>query len=104
SSSNGYGFFFTSRHRYLFTRENSGPSNSAASITSIANTLYKKCCTSLVNLGQPNKAAEPVAKKLTDVFTSLPMPLRRTITFDNGIQAVFELELKTNLDAAGSLS
>src|ERR1051326_1124959 len=31
---------------------------------------------------QPNKAADPVAQKLTDLFSSLPKPLRRTITLD----------------------
>ena len=42
---------------------------------------------------QPNKAAEPVAKKLTDLFTSLPMPLRRTITFDNGTEFAYHYRL-----------
>src|SRR5262249_33200261 len=42
---------------------------------------------------QPNKAAEPVAKKLTDLFASLPMPLRRTITFDNGTEFAYHYRL-----------
>jgi IS30 family transposase len=40
----------------------------------------------LVLSRQPNKAAEPVAKKLTELFRSLPKSLRRTITFDNGTE------------------
>ena len=39
----------------------------------------------LVVSRQPNKAAEPVATKLIELFRSLPKSLRRTITFDNGI-------------------
>ena len=35
---------------------------------------------------QPNKAAGPVAAKLTELFRSLPKSLRRTITFDNGTE------------------
>lgn len=35
---------------------------------------------------QPNKAAEPVATKLTELFRSMPKSLRRTITFDNGTE------------------
>jgi len=42
---------------------------------------------------QPNKAAEPVAKKLTDLFRSLPMLLRRTITFDNGTEFAYHYRL-----------
>jgi IS30 family transposase len=42
---------------------------------------------------QPNKAAEPVAKKLTALFTSLPTPLRRTITFDNGTEFAYHYRL-----------
>jgi IS30 family transposase len=40
----------------------------------------------LVVSRQPNKAADPVATKLTDLFRSLPKSLRRTITFDNGTE------------------
>jgi transposase, IS30 family len=40
----------------------------------------------LVVSRQPNKAAEPVATKLTELFRSLPKSLRRTITFDNGTE------------------
>ena len=47
----------------------------------------------LIVCRQPNKAAEPVAKKLTDLFTSLPMSLRRTITFDNGTEFAYHYRL-----------
>lgn len=42
---------------------------------------------------QPNKAAEPVAQKLTDLFTSFPTSLRRTITFDNGTEFAYHYRL-----------
>ena len=47
----------------------------------------------LIVCRQPSKAAEPVAKKLTDLFTSLPLPLRRTITFDNGTEFAYHYRL-----------
>ena len=40
----------------------------------------------LVVTRQPNKAADPVASKLSQLFRSLPSALRRTITFDNGTE------------------
>jgi IS30 family transposase len=43
--------------------------------------------------GQPSEAAEPVATKLTDLFRSLPKPLRRTITFDNGTEFAYHHRL-----------
>jgi IS30 family transposase len=42
---------------------------------------------------QPNKAAQPVAQKLADLFRSLPKPLRRTITFDNGTEFAYHYRL-----------
>jgi transposase, IS30 family len=47
----------------------------------------------LVLWRQTSKAAEPVAKKLGDLFTSLPIPLRRTITFDNGTEFAYHYRL-----------
>ena len=47
----------------------------------------------LVVSRQPNKAAEPVAKNLTALFCSLPTPLRRTITFDNGTEFAYHYRL-----------
>lgn len=43
---------------------------------------------------QPNKAAEPVAKNLTQLFRCLPLPLRRTITFDNGTEFAYHYRLQ----------
>jgi IS30 family transposase len=40
----------------------------------------------LVVTRQPNKAAHPVATKLSKLFRCLPTALRRTITFDNGTE------------------
>jgi IS30 family transposase len=42
---------------------------------------------------QPSKAAKPVVKKLTQLFRSLPAPLRRTITFDNGTEFAYHYRL-----------
>ena len=47
----------------------------------------------LVVSRQPNKAADPVATKLTDLFRSLPNPLGRTITFDNGTEFAYHYRL-----------
>ena len=47
----------------------------------------------LVLARQPNKAAEPVAAKLIDLFGSLPKTLRRTITFDNGTEFAYHQRL-----------
>lgn len=47
----------------------------------------------LVLMRQPNKAAEPVVQKLTDLFGSLPKGLRRTITFDNGTEFAYHHRL-----------
>jgi IS30 family transposase len=47
----------------------------------------------LVLRRQPNKAAEPVADELTNLFTALPPQLRRTITFDNGTEFAYHYRL-----------
>ena len=47
----------------------------------------------LVVSRQPSKAAEPVATKLAELFDSLPLPLRRTITFDNGTEFAYHQRL-----------
>jgi transposase, IS30 family len=47
----------------------------------------------LVVSRQPNKAADPVATKLIDLFNSLPKSLRRTITFDNGTEFAYHYRL-----------
>lgn len=48
----------------------------------------------LVVTRQPNKAADPVATRLSDLFRSLPTPLRRTITFDNGTEFAYHHRLQ----------
>ena len=47
----------------------------------------------LVVSRQPNKAADPVATKLSNLFRSLPKTLRRTITFDNGTEFAYHHRL-----------
>ena len=47
----------------------------------------------LIVTRQPNKAAEPVAHRLSTLFGSLPQPLRRTITFDNGTEFAYHYRL-----------
>ena len=47
----------------------------------------------LVVSRQPNKAADPAATKLADLFRSLPNTLRRTITFDNGTEFAYHYRL-----------
>src|SRR5215203_43 len=42
---------------------------------------------------QPSKAADPVANKLTELFSALPQSLRRTITFDNGTEFAYHYRL-----------
>jgi IS30 family transposase len=47
----------------------------------------------LVITRQPNKAADPVANRLSSLFRSLPTALRRTITFDNGTEFAYHQRL-----------
>lgn len=47
----------------------------------------------LVVSRQPNKAADPVATKLTELFGPLPKPFRRSITFDNGTEFAYHYRL-----------
>ena len=47
----------------------------------------------LVVTRQPNKAADPVANRLSSLFSSLPTALRRTITFDNGTEFAYHQRL-----------
>ena len=42
---------------------------------------------------QPNKAADPVAEKLTQLLAPMPPALRRTITFDNGTEFAYHYRL-----------
>ena len=49
---------------------------------------------------QPNKAADPVARKLLRQFAALPRRLRRSITFDNGTEFSYHHRLTRQLDMA----
>lgn len=49
---------------------------------------------------QPNKAAAPVAERLTGLFSPLPKALRRTITFDNGTEFAQHSRLRDQLGMA----
>ena len=42
---------------------------------------------------QPSKAAEPVVKTLTELFSPLPRSMRRSITFDNGTEFAYHYRL-----------
>jgi transposase, IS30 family len=42
---------------------------------------------------QPSKAAEPVVKKLTELFSPLPRSMRRSITLDNGTEFAYHYRL-----------
>ena len=44
---------------------------------------------------QPSKAAEPVVKKLAELFGPLPPAMRRSITFDNGTEFAYHYRLQT---------
>jgi transposase, IS30 family len=46
---------------------------------------------------QPSKAAEPVADQLAAWLGSMPEPLRRTITFDNGTEFAFHHQIRDKL-------
>ena len=46
---------------------------------------------------QPGKAAAPVAESLTNLFSGLPAPLRRTVTFDNGTEFARHYDLTDKL-------
>src|SRR6185436_19747496 len=49
---------------------------------------------------QPNKAADPVARKLLRQFAALPARLRRSITFDNGTEFSHHHRLTRTLNMA----
>jgi len=54
----------------------------------------------LVVQRQPSKQAEPVANRLTALFSALPKPLRRSITFDNGTEFARHYQLIDRLGMA----
>lgn len=48
--------------------------------------LHERMSRALIGARLPSKQAEPVAKALVAALRSLPEPLRRTVTFDNGTE------------------
>jgi len=49
---------------------------------------------------QPNKAAAPVARELTEQFGALPAALRRSLTVDNGTEFAYHYRLPRELGMA----
>lgn len=49
---------------------------------------------------QPNKAAAPVVRQLLHQFKALPVPLRQSITFDNGTEFALHHRLNQELEMA----
>lgn len=49
---------------------------------------------------QPNKAADPVVRRLLRQFAALPARLRRSITFDNGTEFAYHHRLTSELHMA----
>jgi transposase, IS30 family len=63
-------------------------------------TLHERTSRILLAQRPPTKAAAVIAASLAAVFASLPQPLRRTVTFDNGSEfarhfELYDLDLKT---------
>jgi IS30 family transposase len=48
--------------------------------------LHERKSRILLATRPPSKAAKPIARKLVRLFETLPKPLRRTVTFDNGTE------------------
>lgn len=48
--------------------------------------LHERTTRALIGTSLPSKQAEPVVKAIQAVLGSLPPPLRRTVTFDNGTE------------------
>jgi len=63
-------------------------------------TIHERQSRLLLATRPANKAAEPIAQHLLDLFAALPRRLRRTVTFDNGTEfarhrALHRLAIKT---------
>lgn len=48
--------------------------------------LHERTTRALIGAALPSKQAEPVAMAIGAMLSSLPQPLRRTVTFDNGTE------------------
>jgi IS30 family transposase len=55
--------------------------------------LHERMSRALVGARLASKQAEPVAQAIAAALTSLPAPLRRTITFDNGTEFARHFDL-----------
>ena len=55
--------------------------------------LHDRMSRALIGARLPSKQAQPVARAINAVLSSLPSPLRRTITFDNGTEFARHYEL-----------
>lgn len=60
--------------------------------------IHERASRLLVLHRQPNKAADPVSEHLIAMLESLPEPLRKSITFDNGTEFANHYKLATALD------
>lgn len=60
--------------------------------------IHERASRLLVLHRQPNKAADPVSENLTAMLGSLPKPLRKSITFDNGSEFASHYKLADALD------
>jgi transposase, IS30 family len=60
--------------------------------------IHERASRLLVLHRQPNKAADPVSDHLIAMLESLPKPLRRSITFDNGTEFASHYKLANELD------
>jgi transposase, IS30 family len=56
-------------------------------------TIHERKSRILFATRRRNKAAKPIARRLGALFESLPKPLRRTVTFDNGTEFAHHHEL-----------
>ena len=58
-------------------------------------TLHERQSRLLIAVRPPSKAAEPIAKAISDILAPLPPPWRQTVTFDNGTEFARHYDLHT---------
>ena len=56
-------------------------------------TLHERYSRLLIAVRPPSKAAQPIAKAMTDILSPLPEPWRQTVTFDNGTEFAMHYKL-----------
>jgi IS30 family transposase len=59
--------------------------------------VHERKSRALIATRQPSKAAAPVLERLNRLFSHMPAPLRRTLTFDNGTEFALHYRLKQQL-------